>query len=201
MSIKSNLGLSPWDVFHQGLSNLVGITIGQASIIVGLLIVIIVSILGIKIGFGTLANMIIIGCFIDLIIYIDIIPISANLFYGVLLMIGSMFVNAIGSYLYIGCKMGCGPRDGLMVVLVKLTSKPVSIIRFFIEALALITGWILGGTVGLRTLLTVFGIGYCVQLVYKVFNFDVKNLKHKDIKQCFAFVKECMTDEEETNEV
>lgn len=201
MSIKSNLGLSPWDVFHQGLSNLVGITIGQASIIVGLLIVIIVSVLGIKIGFGTLANMILIGCFIDLIIYIDIIPTNANLFYGILLMVGSMIVNAIGSYLYIGCEMGCGPRDGLMVVLVKLTSKPVSIIRFFIESLALITGWILGGTVGLGTLLTVFGIGYCVQVVYKVFNFDVKNLKHKDIKQCFAFVKECMTDKEDISEV
>ena len=201
LSIKSNLGLSPWDVFHQGLSNLVGLTIGQASIIVGLLIVVIVSILGIKIGFGTLANMIMIGCFIDLIIYIDIIPTSANLFYGVLLMIGSMFVNAIGSYLYIGCEMGCGPRDGLMVVLVKLTSKPVSIIRFFIEGLALITGWILGGTVGLGTLLTVFGIGYCVQMMYKVFNFDVKNLNHKDIKQCFAFVKECVTDKEDISEV
>ncbi|PKG22651.1 YczE/YyaS/YitT family protein [Niallia nealsonii] len=201
MAIKSNLGSSPWDVFHQGLSNLFGITIGQASIIVGLIIVIIVSMLGIKIGFGTLANMLIIGCFIDLIMHINIIPTSNNLFSGVLLMIGSMFANAIGSYLYIGCEMGCGPRDGLMVVLVKLTSKPVGRIRFFIESIALITGYILGGTVGIGTLLTVFGIAYCVQIVYKLFNFDIKGLKHKDVKEGFIFIKACISNRGATNEI
>lgn len=201
MSIKSNLGLSPWDVFNQGLSNLVGITMGQASIIVGLLIVILVSVLGLEIGFGTLANMIIVGVFIDLIIDLDIFKISTNLSFRVLLIIGSIFINAIGSYLYIGCQMGCGPRDGLMIVLVKITSKPVGLIRFLIESLALITGWLLGGVLGLGTLLTVFGMGYCVQVVYKFLNFDVKSLNQKNMKQCFIFIKECLTNKEDNNEI
>ncbi|WP_042272342.1 YczE/YyaS/YitT family protein [Faecalimicrobium dakarense] len=201
IAINSNLGLSPWDVFHQGLANIVNITIGQASIFVGILIVIVASILGLKVGLGTLANMTIIGCFIDLIIYLDIIPTSINLFTGVLLMIGSMFVNALGSYLYIGCEMGCGPRDGLMVALVKLTSKPISLIRFFIEGSALAIGWLLGGTVGIGTLVTVIGVGYCVQFTYKSFKFDVKNLNHKNLKQCFLFINKCISKEESKDEI
>ena len=74
MAIQSNLGLSPWDVFHQGLSNITGLTIGQASIIVGLIVVTTTLLLKLEIGLGTIANMIIIGFFIDLIIYIHIIP-------------------------------------------------------------------------------------------------------------------------------
>jgi uncharacterized membrane protein YczE len=74
MALNSKLGLSPWDVFHQGLTHVIGITIGQASIIVGLVVVMIASLLGLKVGLGTIANMILIGCFIDLIIYSGIIP-------------------------------------------------------------------------------------------------------------------------------
>lgn len=195
MALNSNLGLSPWDVFHQGLTNVINITIGQASIIVGVVVVIATSILGLEVGLGTIANMIVIGYFIDLIIYSGIIPICNNLFTGILMMIGSLFITAIGSYLYIGCEMGCGPRDGLMIALVKLTGKPISLIRFFIESGALIIGWALGGLVGIGTLITVFGIGYCVQIVYRVFKFDVNSLKHRNLKQSFIFINECITNQ------
>ncbi|MVX66253.1 hypothetical protein GKZ28_21480 [Clostridium chromiireducens] len=193
MALNSNLGLSPWDVFHQGLTNVTSLTIGQASIAVGVVIVIITSMLGLKVGLGTIANMIVIGCFIDLIIYAKIIPVCDNVYMGILMMIGSLFMSAIGSYLYIGCEMGCGPRDGLMIALVKRTGKPVSIIRFCIEMGALIIGWIFGGFVGVGTLVTAFGIGYCVQLIYKLFKFDIRQLKHRNIKEGFKFVNECIT--------
>ncbi|WP_238918370.1 hypothetical protein [Clostridium sp. YIM B02555] len=193
LALNSNLGLSPWDVFHQGLTKISSVTMGQASIIVGVIIVIITSILGLKVGLGTIANMIVIGCFIDLIIYAKIIPVCNNLFSGIIMMIGSLFASAIGSYLYIGCEMGCGPRDGLMIALVKITGKQIGIIRLFIEMGALIIGWILGGFVGVGTLITAFGIGYCVQLIYKIFKSDVKLLKHRNIREGLKFVNECMT--------
>ena len=183
MAIQSNLGLSPWDVFHQGLSNITGLTIGQASIIVGLIVVTTTLLLKLEIGLGTIANMIIIGFFIDLIIYIDIIPLSSTLFSGVLMLIGSLVMMAIGSYFYISCKMGCGPRDGLMVVLVRVTGKSVGVIRFFIELSVLIVGWLLGGKVGIGTLITVMTVGSCVQLVFKIFKFDVKKVRHKNLKE------------------
>jgi uncharacterized membrane protein YczE len=193
MALNSNLGLSPWDVFHQGLTNVTSLTIGQASIAVGVVIVIITSMLGLKVGLGTIANMVVIGCFIDLIIYSKFIPVCNDLFTGMLMMIGSLLMSAIGSYLYIGCEMGCGPRDGLMIALVKITGKPVSIIRFFIEAGALIIGWMLGGFVGIGTLVTALGIGYCVQIIYKLFKFDIKLLKHRNIKEGFKFMGDCIT--------
>ena len=120
LALKSNLGLSPWDVFHQGISNKTGLTIGQVSILVGIIVVGITVLLKLEIGLGTIANMIIIGFFTDIIINTGIIQTSTNLFTGVLMLIGSLFCMAIGSYLYIGCELGCGPRDGLMVALVNL---------------------------------------------------------------------------------
>ncbi|QAA32397.1 YczE/YyaS/YitT family protein [Clostridium manihotivorum] len=195
MALNSKLGLSPWDVFHQGLTKVTGITLGQASIIVGIIIVIITSILGLKVGIGTIANMIVIGCFIDLIIYSKIIPVCSSVATGMLMMIGSLFVSAIGSYFYISCEMGCGPRDGLMIALVSLTGKPISLIRFFIEMGALIIGWTLGGFVGVGTLITAFGIGYCVQVVYKLLKFDVKALSHRNIKQGFIFINDCIVNQ------
>lgn len=181
MSINSNLGVSPWDVLHQGLTNITPLTMGQASIIVGIGVVIISSFLGIKVGIGTIANMLLIGYFIDIVMKLNFIPVSNNLFTGIVMMIVGMFLMAIASYLYISCELGCGPRDGLMVALVKITGKPVWIIRGSIEVTALVVGWFLGGFVGIGTLINALGIGYCVQIIYKLFKFDVSVLEHKDI--------------------
>lgn len=161
-----------------------------------LIVVVITLLLKLEIGIGTILNMILIGFFIDLITYTELIPEAKNLFSGILMLIGSLLMRAIGSYLYIGCELGCGPRDGLMIALVKLTEKSVRIIRFYIELGALIVGWILGGTVGICTLITVIGLGYCVQLVFKIFKFDVSNLKHKSIKESFVFLNKPINKEE-----
>lgn len=190
LALNSKLGLSPWDVFHQGLTNVINITMGQASIVIGIVIVLISSLLGVRIGLATIANMIMIGFFIDLVSYIDIIPVSSNIFSGIIMMIGSLFSLAFGTYLYIGCGMGCGPRDGLMVALVRITGKSVRLIRFVIEMCALTIGYFLGGKAGIGTVITVFGIGYCVQLVFKMFNFDVNALKHKDIKEGIRSIRQ-----------
>lgn len=192
LALKSNLGLSPWDVFHQGISNKTGLTIGQVSILVGIIVVGITVLLKLEIGLGTIANMIIIGFFTDIIINTGIIQTSTNLFTGVLMLIGSLFCMAIGSYLYIGCELGCGPRDGLMVALVKITGKSVVLIRSCIEISVLVIGWLLGGTVGLGTLITVFGVGSCVQLIFKIFKFDVGKVNHKNIKDGFLFFNKCV---------
>lgn len=196
MALQSNLGLSPWDIFHQGLSNITGLTIGQVSVIVGVIVVTITVLLKLEIGLGTIGNMIIIGFFVDLIIYMGIIPISTTLFSQVLMLVGSLVMMSIGSYLYISCGVGCGPRDGLMVVLVRITGKSVGLIRFFIELSVLVVGWMLGGHFGIGTLITVMTIGYCVQLVFKIFKFDVKKVRHKNIKESFVFLNKYINNKE-----
>lgn len=188
VALKSNLGLSPWDVFHQGISNVTNLTIGQASILVSVIIVIITLFFKLEVGIGTIANMIIVGFFIDLVNNSGIISESTNLVTGVLMLISSLFTMAIGCYLYMGCELGCGPRDGLMVALVKLTGKPIVVIRFCMEFAVLVIGCILGGSAGIGTVITVVSIGFCMQLVFKILRFDVKELSHKSIKESLVYL-------------
>ncbi|SDY62211.1 YczE/YyaS/YitT family protein [Tindallia californiensis] len=189
MTIHGNIGLAPWDVFHQGLSKTLGITIGQASIGMGLLIVILDVIFGEKIGWGTLGNMLFIGLFIDFYMINEIIPIQNTFWLGVIQVLAGLFVIGIGSFLYISVGLGCGPRDGLMVALVKRTKRPVGVIRGSMEGIALVTGWLLGGHVGLGTLLIVLTIGPMVQFAFHLFRFDVANLRHQFIDEDLKALK------------
>ncbi|WP_207707436.1 YczE/YyaS/YitT family protein [Clostridium tarantellae] len=181
LMLNSNLGLSPWDVFHQGVSGLTGITIGQASIMVGFVCVGIGIILGEKVGFGTILNMILVGQFMDIIMNMNIIPVSNNILISIIMMLIGMFIMGLGCVLYIGCGIGCGPRDGLMVGLSKKFNKSIKFIRSFIEISVLILGYFLGGKVGLGTVITAIALGYCIQLTFKICRFDVTKVKHKSL--------------------
>lgn len=178
MTINANIGLAPWDVFHQGLSNVLGITMGQASIIVGATVVAGDYFLGEKIGLGTLGNMVLIGLFIDFLMLNNLIPQMQVFGAGVIQMVVGLFVIGVASVLYIGAGMGCGPRDGLMVALLKKTGRSVSLIRGILEGGALVLGWLLGGTAGVGTVITAFLTGPMVQLAFKVLRFDVKAVQH-----------------------
>jgi len=190
LTINANLGLSPWDVFHQGISKLTGITMGQASIIVGLFIVILDWVLGEKVGIGTICNMLFIGIFMDLLMINHMVPIFDTIIARVIMMILGMFVIGIASYFYISAGLGSGPRDGLMVSLTKKTTKSVRFIRNCIEFVVLVVGFFLGGNVGFGTLIMVVGGGYFVQLSFKIFKFDVRKVEHKFINNYVKLIKE-----------
>lgn len=179
--LNSNLGLSPWDVFHQGISNVTGITIGQANIITGVIFVVVGMFCGQKLGIGTILNMVLIGQFVDWIMYLDIIPKSNNILTGIIMMIIGMLTMGYGCYLYISCGWGCGPRDGVMVVLSKILNKNIKYVRAGMEIIVLIIGIFLGGTMGLGTVISAIFLGYSMQLVFKLKNFDVSKVEHKSI--------------------
>lgn len=179
--LNSNLGLSPWDVFHQGISNVTGITIGQANIITGVIFVVVGMFCGQKLGIGTILNMVLIGQFVDWIMYLDIIPKSNNIVTGIIMMIIGMLTMGYGCYLYISCGWGCGPRDGVMVVLSKVLNKNIKYVRAGMEIIVLIIGIFLGGTMGLGTVISAIFLGYSMQLVFKLKNFDVSKVEHKSI--------------------
>ncbi len=179
--LNSNLGLSPWDVFHQGISNVTGLTIGEANILSSIIVILIGILLKQRIGLGTLLNIIMIGKFVDIINNSNLIPIANNLWMGIIMMIIGMFVMGYGCYLYIGCELGCGPRDGVMVGLSSKLNKPIKIVRGSIEIFVLIIGIFLGGKFGIGTLISAFAIGYCIQIVFKLRNFDAVSLNHKSI--------------------
>ena len=138
ITINAHIGYAPWDVFHMGISKTLGISFGTASIFVGVFIVIITVLLGEKIGLGTILNMLLIGIFIDILLSFNIIPISNNLFSGILTMILGLFVISLATYFYIGSAFGAGPRDSLMVSLTRKTGLPIGICRGIIEFIAIL---------------------------------------------------------------
>lgn len=181
VQIKASVGYAPWDVFQVGLAKTLGISIGTASISVGLVIVVIVIFLGEKIGLATVTNMILVGLFIDAIMAINIIPVPENFITGLFMLTGGLVVISFASYFYISSAFGAGPRDSLMVALTRKTKIPVGICRSTIELLATFCGWLLGGMVGIGTIIAVIGIGFCIQLTFKLLRFNVTSVKHESL--------------------
>lgn len=190
ITIKANIGYAPWDVFHVGLANRTGLSIGTISILVGLLIVTTVTILKEKLGLGTILNMLFIGLFIDIVF--RYIPIAGNPVIGTIMLVTGLFTIAIGSYFYMRSAFGVGPRDNLMVVLARKTRLPVGLCRGVIELLVTIIGWILGGMVGFGTVLSVIAIGFCIQIVFKLFRFDVTSVQHETLRDTYTTLKKAM---------
>ena len=164
--VRAGLGLDPWDVFHQGLALKTGMTIGIASAVVGVAVLLGWIPLRNRPGVGTVANVIVIAVTVDA--ALAILPTPTSLVLRVAMMVGAVVLNAISTVLYIGAGLGPGPRDGLMTGLVVRTGLSVRLIRTSIEATVLAVGWLLGGTVGVGTLLYAFGIGPLVQFFVRV---------------------------------
>ena len=185
LTLKANIGYAPWEVFHVGLALTTGMTIGVASIIIGVVIVIIVTVCGEKIGLGTVSSMVLTGVFIDLIIMLNIIPLATNVTVGIVMLLTGLFVIALGSYYYMKSAFGAGPRDNLMVVLKRKTKMPVGFCRSIVELSATLAGWLLGGMVGIGTVISIFGIGLCIQLIFTLFKFDTSAVAHETINQTY----------------
>jgi uncharacterized membrane protein YczE len=190
MTINANLGVSPWDVLHQGLGNVTGLTLGKANIIVGLTIIIIDIVLGQNIGWGTVFNMLSIGVFIDFLMGNNLIPIFDGFLPSLLMMLLGMLILGYGVFIYIGAGYGAGPRDGLMVALTIITKKSVRFVKNSVEILALAAGYFLGGSVGIGTaIMSILG-GYFFQFAFKTVKFNVSEVKHRWIKDDIIFIKE-----------
>ncbi|KAE9634123.1 hypothetical protein GND95_08130 [Defluviitalea raffinosedens] len=181
VSMKANLGFAPWEVFHYGLGKTIDLTIGTVSILVGLIICLCAVWMGEKIGLGTILNMILIGVFMDLLLMLSFIPEVNGLIMGIIMIITGLFIISFGSYFYIASGFGAGPRDSLMVALQRKTGLPVGLCRGFLEGTVVLIGWLLGGPVGLGTVLAAFGIGFCIQTVFVIMKFDATSVKHETL--------------------
>lgn len=180
-TLNAHIGYAPWEVFHVGFAKTAGISIGTASIIAGVVIGIIAVLLGEKIGLGTILNMILIGVFLDLIIGFHLIPIVHHFVSGIIMLMIGLFIIALASYFYIGSAFGAGPRDSLMVALTRKTKLPVGVCRGTIELLAVLAGWKLGGMVGIGTVISAFAIGFCVQITFKLLQFNTTEIQHETL--------------------
>lgn len=165
--IRAGLGLDPWDVFHQGVAGKTGLSIGLVVIIVSFLVLLLWIPLRQRPGFGTLCNAVLVGVFAD--IGLALIPAFPHLGGQAAMLAGAVLLNGIASACYIGARFGPGARDGLMTGLARRTGWSVRFSRTLIEVVVLAVGWLLGGSVGVGTLVYALAIGPLVQLLLPVF--------------------------------
>lgn len=161
LMVQSGLGLDPWDVFHEGLTHHVPLTFGQVVIVVGAIVLLLWIPLKQRPGVGTVLNVILIGLAADA--GIALVAPPEELWARIVLLILGVVGNGLAGALYIGARLGPGPRDGLWVALVERTGISVRRVRTGLELSVLVTGFLLGGTVGVGTVLYALTIGPIVQ--------------------------------------
>jgi uncharacterized membrane protein YczE len=169
LMVAADLGLSPWDVLHQGVSERIGVPIGTVGILVGLVVLLLWIPLGERLGIGTLCNVVIIGATIDLVLWLLPEP-SALAPRWAFLLVGT-FLLGPGAGLYIGAGLGAGPRDGVMTALAA-RGYAVWKVRTAIEVAVLVIGFALGGTVGVGTMLFALTIGPNVHVFLERLSLD-----------------------------
>jgi uncharacterized membrane protein YczE len=165
---ESRLGLSPWDVLNQGISKHTSLSFGEANIVVGCCVLFIAVLLGARIGLGTVANALLVGTFVDQLLRIGWVTSLAGdpLGLRIAMLVVGVAIMGLATAIYIGAHFGAGPRDSLMLALVRVTGVRVGIVRGVLEAAATGIGWLLGGTVGIGTVVFVVAIGPAVEVSF-----------------------------------
>ncbi len=161
--VRSGLGVMPWDVLHQGLARQLGWSLGVVTIVVGALVLLAWIPLRERPGLGTVSNVVVIGLALDA--ALAVLPEPASLPLRIALVPTGILLNAVATAAYIGVHLGPGPRDGLMTGLVRRTGRSVRLVRTSIEVAVVALGWLLGGTLGVATVLYALAIGPLVHVL------------------------------------
>lgn len=181
MTVKSNLGTGPWDAFHLGLINYIPLTFGQVSQLTGVAVIALSALLGIKPGWGTIANMYFIGVFIDLFMASSWLPVPGRWFTQLAMLLGGVLVIGWGSFFYLSAAFGAGPRDSFMVGAILKTGWPVWLVRTLLETGVAVAGYLLGGPIGIGTVIVAFTLGPAIQLAFTIMGKRVQDIRHEPL--------------------
>ncbi|MCC6499168.1 MAG: hypothetical protein IT313_02755 [Anaerolineales bacterium] len=167
--IRADLGTTTWLVFEIALADIFKITIGRMTVFVGFTVLILALALREKVGWGTLGNILSIGPWLDFCLWL-LPTISGNLFLQMLFFFAGILVQGIATAVYIGVDAGAGPRDSMMLAIHRVTGVSIRLARGILEALVVLVGWLLGGPLGIGTVVFALLIGPSVQWAFKLFN-------------------------------
>ncbi|MBR3538962.1 MAG: hypothetical protein IKN79_07810 [Eubacterium sp.] len=188
LTIFANIGLAPWDCLGMGISYHTPFNYGISMTFIALIVLGIDLLLKERIGFGTVIDAILTGNFVQF--FNSINPLEQNqiLWVGIVIMLVGFVFMALGMAIYMKAQQCCGPRDSLLVGLGKRLPKvPIGIVEILLWGVVLLIGWLLGGPVGIGTLISTFGAGIVMQIVYSLMHFDPRTLEHRDV---IAVIKE-----------
>lgn len=180
LMVRSSLGVMPWDVLHQGLARQLDWSLGLVTVVVGGLVLLAWIPLRERPGLGTVSNIVVIGIAVDAALAVVTTPAAAPAQWA--LGAGGIALNGVATAAYIGVRMGPGPRDGLMTGLVRVTGGSVRTVRTSIEVAVVATGWLLGGTLGVVTVLYALSIGPIAHALLPVFTVALPSTNEHDAR-------------------
>ena len=182
LTIRANIGLAPWDCLGMGISYHTPLNYGLSMTILGVVILGIDLLLGERIGFGTIIDALLTGNFTQMFNDLDPLPENHNLWVGIAVMLAGFVFMALGAKTYMEAGQCCGPRDSLLVGLGKRMPKiPIGVVEIILWGGVLAVGWLLGGPVGIGTLISTFGAGAVLQLVYSIIRFEPRKIRHRSV--------------------
>ena len=182
LTIYANIGLAPWDCLGMGLAKHTPFNYGICMTAIAVTVLIIDVIMKERIGFGTVIDALLTGNFVQAFNSLNRLPENENIWFGICIMLAGFVFMALGMWIYMSAQQCCGPRDALLVGLGKRMPKiPIGIVEILLWAVVLLIGYLLGGPVGIGTLISTFGAGLVMQLVYNMIGFEPRKLKHRDV--------------------
>ena len=182
LTIRAGLGAAPWDVLSLGLSRTLGILYGDASVAISFTVLLIDLLLREPIGLSMLIDAVVVGKSVDLFDSLNLIPESLPAGAGVVLMILGLFINSYTLVTYMTASLGCGPRDTLLVGLKKRFKRlPIGAVSVALMGTVTLAGWLLGGKVGVGTLMCAFLSGPILQLSFRTVHFRAEEVRHQHI--------------------
>ena len=182
LTIFANIGLSPWDCLAMGISGHTPLNYGVSVTMISVIVLLLDLTMKERIGYGTIIDALLTGNFTQMINQANPFPPNDNLWIGIVLMLAGLVFMAIGMYVYMSAEQCCGPRDALLVGVGKRMKRiPIGFVEILIFAVVLLSGWLLGGPVGIGTLISTFGAGLVMQLVYSMIHFEPRLLRHRDV--------------------
>ena len=193
MMLQANVGLEPWSVLQNGMSIFFGMTYGTAAMIVGVTVITIAVLCGESFGIGTLFNIFFCPYMVDFFLWLNWIPQMNTLPGGLFLLVLGMELLAIGTWMYMKSALGSGPRDALMVVLARKTGHSVGLCRASVEILAIVVGWLLGGQVGIGTIITGIGVGTLFNLNFGLLHFKAADLHQENLPETIHRLRSIQT--------
>lgn len=179
LTVKSDLGTAPWDVLHLGLTNYLPFTMGQVSQLTGFIVIMLSWLLGIKPGWGSLANMYFIGLFIDVIMLANWISMPGSWLGRLVMLLVGIWIIGWASYFYLSAAFGAGPRDSFMVGIMAKTGWPVWTVRTILETVVAGLGYLLDGPIGIGTLIIAFTLGPSIQWAFCIMGRRAQDIKHE----------------------
>ncbi|MBQ9009763.1 MAG: hypothetical protein IJ088_10595 [Clostridia bacterium] len=182
LTIHANLGLAPWDCLGMGISFHTPLNYGLAMTCMSVIILFIDILMKEKIGFGTIIDALLTGNFVQMFNDLSLFPKPTGIVSGLNAIVAGLALMALGQFFYMSAAQCCGPRDSLLVGLGKRLGRlPIGAVQVILWGMVLLAGWLLGGPVGIGTIVSTFGSGIVMQVIYNFLKFEPRKIEHQGV--------------------